>query len=80
MNIVLQIVFLEVNLKEIIAIKCPNCGDWYKYYPEGLEEDIEFLGIKTDCWKCGKEYAPCFTAIIIDEFVFDAFVRCKMKH
>lgn len=65
-------------MDKIIAIKCPHCGDWFKYYPIGFEEDIEFLGTGTDCWKCGKLYAPCMTAVVMDEFVFDAFIRCKM--
>jgi len=65
-------------MNKIIAIKCPNCGDWFKYYPVGLEEDIEFLGIETDCWACGKNYIPCKNAIVMDEFIYDAFRRCKM--
>ena len=59
----------------IIAIKCPHCGDWFKYNSVGLEEDIEFLGTETDCWVCGNTYKPCDTAINMQDFVFDAFKR-----
>ena len=65
-------------MQEIIAIKCPNCSDIYKYYPVGLEEDIEFIGTETNCWVCGEIYIPCDGAIVMDEFVFDAAKRCKM--
>lgn len=65
-------------MTNIIAIRCPNCGNWFKYYPLGLEEDIKFLGTETDCWGCKKLYKPCHSAVVMDDFIFDAFHNCKM--
>lgn len=65
-------------MKDIIAIQCSNCSDIWKYYPVGNEEDVEFLGTETRCLACGKNYLPCDNAIIMDEFAYDAFRRCKM--
>ena len=65
-------------MKEIIAIQCSNCSDIWKYYPVGLEEDIEFLGTPTKCLACGKYYIPSDNAKNMFEEVFDLVRRYKM--
>ena len=65
-------------MKDIIAIQCSNCSDIWKYYPVGLEEDIEFLGTETECLACGKKYLPSDNAKNMFEEVFDLVRRCKM--
>ena len=85
MNLVFRIIYLvlhntgrKIKMTNIIAIKCSNCGDWYKYYPVGIEEDTEFLGTETDCWNCNGNYFPFMSAVLMDEFIYDCFKRCKM--
>ena len=65
-------------MKDIIAIQCSNCSDIWKYYPVGLEEDIEFLGTPTKCLVCGKYYVPSDNAVNMFEEVFNLVRRCKM--
>ena len=65
-------------MKDIIAIQCSNCSDIWKYYPVGLEEDIEFLGTPTKCLACGKYYVPSDNAVNMFEEVFNLVRRCKM--
>lgn len=65
-------------MKDIIAIQCSNCSDIWKYYPIGLEEDVEFLGTPTKCLSCGKYYVPSDNAKEMFEEVFDSVRRCKM--
>lgn len=65
--------------KELIAIMCPYCGDIYTINPlDYYEDEIWFMINETDCWACKKLYYPILSAKIMDEFVYNAFRRCKM--